>query len=259
MSMKTVFITIQLMLGLIVTSSCTKVIDVNLNSNDPQYVIEGAVTLGETTHQLKISKTLNIAESITFPTVDNAIVVLSDDLGNSHVMTLVAPGIYQASNFNVSEGRTYSVSVTIDSKNFKASGTIPQNVTIDTLTSFPFNFGPSSINAIVPVRHDIAGIHNYYQFNLFEKGRQKKGVFIQTDDYNDGNIMLEPIFADSIDNGDTITVEMYCIDKPVYKYFYTLLQNINGSIPANPTSNFSGGCLGYFSARTKCVKQVVIP
>jgi hypothetical protein len=257
--MRTVFVVLLVISGLLVIPSCTKVIDVKLNSNDTNYIIEGVVTLGETTHQLKISKTLNIGESTAFPTVDNATVILSDDAGNAQAMTLTAPGIYQVSNFNVSEGHTYSVSVTIDSKNFKASGTIPPNVQIDTLTSFPFNFGPSSINAIVPIRHDIAGVHNYYQFNLFEKGRQKKGVFIQTDDYNDGNIMFEPIFADSIDTGDTITVEMFCIDKPVYKYFYTLLQNMNGSIPANPTSNFSGGCLGYFSARTKCVKHVIIP
>jgi len=259
MILRTVCVITQLVLGVLMITSCTKVIDVDLNSKDSIYVIEGAVSLGETTHQLKISKTLNIDESTAFPTVDNAIVVLSDNVGNSQTMTLIAPGIYQVSNFNVSEGRTYTVSVTIDSKNFKASSTIPQNVTIDTLMSFLFNFGPSSINAIVPIRHDIAGIHNYYQFNLFEKGQQKKGVFIQTDDFNDGNIMLEPIFADSIDTGDTITVEMYCIDKPVYKYFYTLLQNISGSIPANPTSNFSGGCLGYFSARTTSVKHIIIP
>ena len=240
-------------------SSCTKVIDVNLNSKDPQYVIEGVVTLGETTHQVKITRTLNLNESVAYPTVGDAIVFLTDDLGNNVELEHAGQGTYQVSNYQIHEGRTYTVSVTIGSKIFQATSTVPPLVQMDTLTTFPFSFGPASINALVPVRFDIPDIANYYQFNLFEKGIQKRGVYIQNDDFNDGNIMLEPIFSDSIDSGDTITVEMYCIDKPIYKYFYTLLQNISGSTPANPTSNFSGGRLGYFSARTKDVKKVIIP
>jgi hypothetical protein len=52
---------------------------------------------------------------------------------------------------------------------------------------------------------------------------------------------------------------MFGIDESVFKYFYTLQQNEQGATPANPSSNFSGGCLGYFSVRTKSVKQIVIP
>jgi len=70
-------------------ASCTKVIDVDLNTADPKYVIEGFVTKGEMVHQVKITRTLNFDENIAFPTVDNAIVVISDDAGNSETLTLV--------------------------------------------------------------------------------------------------------------------------------------------------------------------------
>jgi hypothetical protein len=51
------------------------------------------------------------------------------------------------------------------------------------------------------------------------------------------------------------------IDRPVYDYFNQLATNTNGqgATPANPVSNFSGGCLGYFSARSTDVKTVIIP
>jgi hypothetical protein len=235
------------------------VIDYDLNSKDPQFVIEGFVTLGETTHQISITKTLNINESSAYPTVDNATVILSDDLGNTQTMTLVAPGIYEANSYPVAEGRTYTVNVSIDSKVFVASGKMMPDVAIDTLETFAFSFGPNSINALVPVRQDPAGIENFYKFNIFTNHIEKKGIFIQDDSYNDGNLMMEPIFADGIESGDTVQVEMFGIDKSVFNYFYTLQQNEQGATPANPSSNFSGGCLGYFCVRTKSVKQIVIP
>jgi hypothetical protein len=102
-------------------------------------------------------------------------------------------------------------------------------------------------------------VKNFFQFNLYNNHERVVGNFIQSDQYNDGNMMMEPLFADGIDSGDTIDVVMFGIEETVYNYFYTLQQNEQGATPANPTSNFSGGCLGYFSVRTKDVGQIVIP
>lgn len=240
-------------------ASCTKVINVDINDKAPDFVIEGFVTLGETTHRVSITKSQNLSESNTTPTVDNAIVTLTDDLGNTQVMALVAPGIYEVNSYPVSEGRTYTINVNIGSEVFTASGTMMQNVVLDTLETFAFSFGPASVNALVPVRQDPAGIENYYKFSIFANQIEVPGIFIQDDALNDGNLIMQPIFANGIESGDTVSVEMYGIDKMVYKYFFTLQQNEQGSTPANPTSNFSGGCLGYFAVRTKSVKEIVIP
>jgi hypothetical protein len=49
---------------------------------------------------------------------------------------------------------------------------------------------------------------------------------------------------------------MYCIDKNVYNYFFSLLQvtgnngGFQSASPDNPITNISGGALGYFSAHT---------
>jgi hypothetical protein len=242
-----------------INASCTKVIDVDLNSKDPQYVIEGFVTLGETTHQVNITKSLDIDQGIASPTVDNAVVTLIDDLGASTSLNLVSPGVYECTGYAVSEGRTYTLTVSVDGKVFVASGKMMQDIPLSSVQTFEFAFGPDTIHAVVPLRQDIAGVNNYYQFNLFENGIRVKGNFIQSDQYNDGNMMMEPLFAGEIGPGDTIDVVMFGIEETVYDYFYTLQQNEQGATPANPTSNFSGGCLGYFSVRTKDVGQIVIP
>jgi hypothetical protein len=257
-NIKLLFGSILLLSSLLITS-CTKVIDVDLNSQDPKFVIEGFVTLGETTHRISITKTLNIDESSEYPTVNNATVLLSDDLGNSQNMVLVGPGIYEATGFTVAEGRTYTLTVSVDSEVFIASEKMSETVILDTLQTFPFSFGPTTVNAIVPVRTDPAGIKNFYQFHLIDNDTLKSGIYIQSDQYNDGNVMMEPIFAEGIDSGDTVNVEMFGISEVVYDYFFTLLQNDQGATPANPSSNFSGGALGYFSVRTKQSKEIIIP
>jgi hypothetical protein len=246
-------------LTLILISSCTKVIDVDLNSKDPQFVIEGYVTLGETVHTVKITKTLNFSQDIDYPTVDNALVVLSDDLGNTQTLTLINPGEYATSGYAVSEGRTYTLTVTVDGQTFVASTKMQQDIPLLSVETFGFAFGPDTINAIVPLRQDLAGVENYYLFHLYNNGQLIQGNFIQSDQYNDGNIMMEPIFADGINHNDTIDVEMFGIDKVVYNFFYTLQQNDQGATPANPDNNFSGKCQGYFCVRTKSVGQIIIP
>lgn len=259
--MKILFSTLIALAVISGMGSCTKVIDIKLNDKDPQYVIEGHVTLGDSVHRVDISQTQNIDDSSPEPTIDNAVVLLIDDLGNSQYMNLVAPGRYETVNYPISADRTYTLQVTIDGQLFLSTASVPQAVTLLNVLTFPFSFGPQTFNAIVPLRLDPGGVANYYEFKLRKHGKPNPipGFFIQSDQYNDGNLAQEPIFADGINSGDTIDVEMLSINREVYDFFFALQQNQQGSTPANPTSNISGGCIGYFSVQTKSQKQVIIP
>lgn len=242
-----------------IMGSCTKVIDVNINDKDPQYVIEGHVTLGDSVHRVDITQTQNIDDSNPAPTIDNAVVILTDDLGNSQAMSLVAPGRYETVNYPISADRTYTLQVTIGGQVFTSTASVPQAVTLLNVITFPFTFGPQTFNSIVPIRLDPGGVANYYEFKLVKHGKPLRGIFIQSDQYNDGNLAQEPIFAEGVNPGDTIDVQMLNINREVYDFFFALQQNQQGSTPANPTSNISGGCIGYFSVQTRSVKQVIIP
>ena len=64
-----------------------------------------------------------------------------------------------------------------------------------------------------------------------------------------------------LSKGDTVTVEMQCIDKTVYEYFNSfgnLGMGPSSSTPANPYTNLNGAVLGYFSAHTSERKSVII-
>ncbi len=240
--------------------SCQKVIDLDLNTADPKYVIEGIVTKGETTHQVKITRTLNFDENKPFPTVDNAVVVISDNFGNVQTLTLVSPGIYETTGFLGVEGRTYTITVTVDGKTFTAQSTLPTEVVLDGLEVLQIPFGVDTFKTIVPKRLDLAGIENFYQYDIYQNGEKLEGIYLQDDQFSDGVENEQPLFGGDFATGDTAKVIMYCVDKPVYKYFFSIEANTGSTAsPANPDSNFGRDCLGYFSARTKKEQSIVIP
>lgn len=260
--MKKIFYILSLAL-IFVATSCEKVIDLDVNSEDPKYVIEGIVTKDSTKHIVKITRTLNFDETTSFPTVDNANVVITDNLGNSTTLALIAPGTYQSTNYLGVEGRTYTITVNVDGKTFTSSSTMPTQVVIDTLTLQNFSFGsPTPLYYPVANRMDPLGIRNFYSFNLYKNGDRVNGIFIQDDQFADGDEFLQPIFGGDYETGDTLILDMFCIDEGVHKYFNTLSinsQGTSGAVPANPDSNFGSSCLGYFSAQTSQRKTLVIP
>ncbi len=73
-------------------------------------------------------------------------------------------------------------------------------------------------------------------------------------------IYVAPDNKPALVQGDQVKVEMRCIDRNIYTYMRALADlNSNNTTPANPPTNFTGGCLGYFSAHTSQVRQVTIP
>jgi len=113
-------------------------------------------------------------------------------------------------------------------------------------------------------------VENFYQFieyaddKRFNNGR---GNSVFNDRLSDGRYISTVLYDDSTDikPGVTLTVQLNCIDKPVYNYLQQLLQisgnggSFSNPSPVNPVSNISGGALGYFSAHTITSKTVKLP
>jgi hypothetical protein len=81
----------------------------------------------------------------------------------------------------------------------------------------------------------------------------------------DGRYVSRNLRENDIDiySGDTVTVEMQCIDKPIFTYWNTLdqqqSQGLQGAVaPANPPTNITPATLGYFSAHTTQSETIVV-
>ena len=254
------FITYSVLLMLTTCFSCRKVIKVDLNSSSPKYVIEGNVTDQPGPYHVRVTKSVNFDQDNNFPGVSNAQVLITDVTSNiTDTLTEESAGYYTTHFMAGVQGHTYSLSVTSGSDVFHATSTIPPAVHIDSVYTEKALFGDNPNTVLV--FNDPVGTGNYYHMLLTVGDSTSTDLTIIDDALQDGGQILWPLRTDiEIHPGDTITVELQCIDRGVFQFYRDLQQTEeqNSAAPANPQSNISGGALGYFSAHTVNQKKIVV-
>lgn len=251
-------------------SSCEKVIDVKLNTSATQMVIEGSITNQNGQQLVKLSQSVPYTDNNTFPAVTGATVNVTDNQGHSWTFTESSPGNYTFGPLKGEPGRIYTLTVNVNNTVYKAASTMPDSVNIDSLDVKVFNFGGEDIKQAQVHYTDPAGVANQYRFVMKVNGVQSKQVYAENDRFTNGNAVPTVLFFngnndddDELKSGDKVDIEMQCIDKNIFNYWFTLSQQSQngpggGTIPGNPPSNINNGALGYFSAHTVNKKQMVV-
>jgi len=249
--------------SILLVASCTKVIHVNLNSSNPQYVVEGEVTNAPGPYQIHITRSVDFSQDNNFPAVTNALVVLTDHVSKADTLTQDSPGYYNTHTLQGIPGHTYQLIILVDGNILQSSSQMPQPVPFDSL----FVVNEANIGKPKPRPHalfrDPVGTGNYYNFVLYKNHIRQKGLVFASDAINDGLQVDETLRGyDSLSSGDLISVDMQSINQPIYDYYYSLRQTIeqNSATPANPITNIQGSnVLGYFSANCSQVRSLTIP
>lgn len=268
--MKNIFLII---LSLFLVTSCEKEIDLDLGDQSGNIVIEGNVTDQAGPYYVKITKSVAFTEANQYPAIENAQVILSDNTGQTETLQYVGNGTYQTSTFVGQSGRTYTLKIQAEGKEYLSQSTMPEAVAFDNLEQDSFIVGGETSYTLLPVFTDPQTLGNRYLFVYTVNNNPKKFFSEFSDNVNNGMANQRPLLLpnDDGDNpddikvvvGDAIHVEMQCIDQNVYTFYSALLQLSGGGpgggiTPANPPSNISNGALGYFSAHTVRKKSVVI-
>ncbi len=253
-------------------SSCQKVIDVDIKNAEPEYVVEAIITDKPGDSRVLLSTTKNISENNSFPGINGAGVTITDNAGNNTMFVEDTAGVYTAVAFTGEAGKTYSLQVNVNGETFTANSTMPQKINLDTIfISDELLFGET--RKLVNIAYqDPAGKGQCYRYVQYINGKKSKPIFVNNDDYSDGKYVETKLWYlvdedenenEEIKSGDTVMLDMLCIDPAVYKYWYSVYQSATGNSqsasPANPVTNISGGALGYFSAHTIQTKTVVVP
>ncbi|MDH6253468.1 hypothetical protein M2347_003195 [Chryseobacterium sp. H1D6B] len=266
--MKNIFFII---LSLFLLNSCEKEIDLDLDNQGGNIVIEGNITDQAGPYIVRITKSVAFTQNNQYPAVTGAEVVLSDNTGQTETLQYAGDGKYQTTNFIGASGRTYTLKVQAEGQQYTAQSTMPAAVAFDGLTQDSFVFGGETTYTLLPVFTDPNALGNRYLFNFTINDKPKKTFEVFSDNVNNGLVNQRPLFLPNNDEdgnshkvvvGDTIHVEMQCIDNNIFTYYSALLQitgdNGGGVTPSNPPSNISNGALGYFSAHTLSKKSFVI-
>jgi len=265
--LKYIYISIFALL-LISLTSCEKVIDVKLNTSANQVVIEGVISNQPGQQVITITESVPYTNSNQYPPVTGAQVVVKDDTNQSWLFTESSPGVYTTANMEGKTGRKYTMEVTANQNSYTASSTMQLLVTLDSLSIKVLTFGGEDVRAVEVHFKDPADRVNQYRWVMKVNGVQIKAVYADNDRLSNGNDVTNVLFYSDDDNkkletGDEVEVEMQCIDKDIFTYWYTLSQQTQngpggGVTPGNPPSNITNNALGYFSAHTTETKKVIV-
>jgi hypothetical protein len=239
--------------------SCEKAVDLKYKDNQSMVIIEGNITNEPGPYFVKITKSITLSDTGNYPAIDNAIVTISDNAGNSETLTPQGNGRYRANTLIGVPGRMYSLTVNADNQIYTAQSTMPQPVLFDSIKVEQFAFGGEIERNIIPVYTDPVAKGNNYRFKIFVNNKLINQHFVQNDEVTNGIINTMRLEIDdntvTLKPGDSITLEMQCIDKKPALYYTTLALMGDtgpggGTTPNNPPTNISNGALGVFSAHT---------
>ncbi|NPD83528.1 DUF4249 domain-containing protein [Lentimicrobium sp. L6] len=249
--------------------SCTKVIDIDLNDANPQYVIQGVLYAGQHDFIVNISQTTSYFSPSSPAEVKNAQVSLSDENGIAYEMSYLEEGDYLLTSFLAEELMEYTLQVNIGEKEFVASAKVAPFVAIDSikLDIREDEFENRVENGVKIWFTNHSENNNYYQIESFinsqEPYNNQRMIIGDYEDFESSNNAF--IYIDEeTENDVVIMIELRTIDEKSYHYFNSLDEQIDGgggpgggASPANPKSNWSNGALGYFGTGNSDFASIV--
>jgi len=257
-----------------VLSSCTELIDIELDSTYRRLVVYGEVSSDSLHHQVSLSYSSDYFYNKPSPTVSDARIELEFD-SEAIVLEEVesTPGLYRAPlAFRGSIGTEYRLNISqvdVDEDGveefYHAQTSMPGGLVLDSIGLLYFSSHYSSGYQVLMYAFDPPE-RDWYNFKLWRNSDMLTDTLIkysvQTDDFfNNSYIFGLPVGFLSDDNpreavepGDTITFEVNCIPQDYYNFVVDAQLEIMGNNPlfsgppANVRSNIQEGGMGIFTA-----------
>jgi hypothetical protein len=268
---------------LLVVVACQKEIELDYRDIEPVVSIEGRVTNGQV--YVLITRTRSMNDSVKSRGIGGAVVTISSEDGTEQLVYDARDGYYRpASGMKGVAGRTYRLDVTLDGHQYAASSTMPRQAPI---VSTQFIWQSLLDNGMLMYEMWASDpepdVRNYYWYRVDRRAkdpkvRQKQGtdayrwssfddrgainariyrdIMCVNEEMMDGQDIEDDQLKSILFDGDTITLQLMTIDRAMFEYYQSL--SVGQRMGANPISNISGGCLGYFAAGSVSHADTVI-
>ncbi len=243
-------ISLFLLMAAYLLTGCEKELNFNYHQSATQYVVEGAVS--NEGMQARISLTNAVEDNTTTSDLSGATVIITGDDGSRTPLTYTRNGFYRSTKRGT-PGVVYTLDVTLDDHHFTSTSTMQDQPKVNSfrvirkkiMTEW-FQLGDLRIQ-------DLSNQDNWYFMHVYRNGLGYRWAVMS--DRNDPNRELQQLFTffregstdnDVLREGDALRIEIRAIDQRAYDYLYSM--QVMESTGTNPIANFTGGCLGYFSA-----------
>ena len=247
--------------------SCTERIDIDLEEGYIKLAVEGYLAPNDGKNYVSLTESSGYFSNIPAPTVSNAVIEVNDGTDTYTLQEdATAPGMYFfPDEFVAQREHTYGMNIRLAEEvggysNYKASTYMPRltdqidSVSVEFNTDF--EFWMVLLYAWEPEGPD------YYMFNAYRNDTlitdTISEISIGNDELIDGNYMngitVMGFGESSLKPGDKFTLVLSNISEDYYNYIIELQTEISLSVPifsgppANVSSNFDNGAVGYFAA-----------
>lgn len=257
---------------LLITTSCTERIDIELDETFTRLIVYGTLTTDTTRHYIELSKTTSYYYNQAPPPVTNAVVEISDNLGNRVLLTEENPGLYATPpSFFVLPGRVYTLQIELEEeinghRYYEATSVVNSINPIDSIgLVYQPLWGEKGFYEVTCYYQD-APTRDFYMFDIYKNGE------LLTDTITKRIVVSDEFFNGSYTNGigvgfldqskeremlypgDTITFRGSNVTEEYYTFIWTLQQETGfqtplfSGPPANIQSNITNGAIGFFTA-----------
>lgn len=242
-------------ISLVLFSACEDVIELDLETTEPQLVIEGTLDAGTQEAKVMITESNDFYDNNAPAQVTGASIQLENENGTSYSLPESAPGIYLAQNVAANPGEQFTIRVTLADMVYEASSIVPSPASlkeIEIVDGFenPFGDNEDAIR-LSAIWDDPSGMENFYRIRSYVDDEfQPETYTVITDDVaGDGEELSVPL-RDEFEENTTVLIELLSTDEGYYDYFFQLSsiagEGGNSTTPYNPTGNFNNDVLGYF-------------
>lgn len=239
-------------------SSCTDVIDVELQSEPPRLVVEASInwvkgTLGNS-QSIKLSLSTPYFDSTTVSNVEGAIVKITNDSnGVEYIFIDRTQGLYSIANFVPILNQSYTLEINYNGETIIAKETLTSVSNISDINQSMENGFLDDVIGLSVSFIDPADINNFYMLKFQRIGDLFPSLFDIDDKFTDGNKMTvtyeeisdEETGEKELLPGDLLNIELYGISENYYNYIRLLIeQSENGGDPfSSIPAPLKGNCI----------------
>ncbi len=236
--------------------SCEQEVELKLKNSEPKVVIEGFIRTDSIHQRISIKKTIGFQDNNEYPGINNALVILSDEMGRIDTLQNIQNGIFRTQNpFEGIPNRNYYLKILAEGKVYEAKAFLPPAVAFDTVI-YEYVGNTNIVREpgyyLISIGREPIGL-NYYRVLCFKNDSLFNGAgdyFISDDLLVEGNTIINAL-PFKFDKGDTAKIELWNIDQPTFYYYVSLVKQLFGGGPFAPPAdnvkgNISNGALGYF-------------
>lgn len=253
---------------LVLFTSCTEKVDLDLSGIDPVVVIEGTVSTEVDSSSVRVSLTKDYFDEQSLVPVNNAVVMVISE-SDTTFFNYQDKGIYlPPAGFKGDTLKNYTLRVLHDGKEYTSTTKLHPMFYVDPTLIFTFAEASGFVSSGYKVTYLSIDTREGEIFTQFRFG-QNDTIFDQEIFFSSADLVKNvlvpfelPFFRPQL--GDSVMLIFRSFDPVVAKYFIDL-GNLRSQAPgpfktppANPPTNISGGALGYFLATDVTrVNQVV--